>query len=120
MNTNHQTLTALAEAIDPVCLVRNAVEFIITVDKMWGNARLGLVLTDAFFRKQPVTTDELSLKCDASTETVRRLLRPLINVGRVRVLKEGRNIRYKAKAEWARWTSAALLTAIKNCIDEHG
>jgi DNA-binding transcriptional ArsR family regulator len=39
--------------------------------------------------------------CDVSAETVRRWLKPLINVNRVRVIREGRSVRYKARGEWA-------------------
>src|SRR4051812_31845832 len=96
MNTNHQTSTTDASGI-----VALSLEALIDLDKTWGNARLGLVLADAYFTTTPKNTDELAELCNASPETIRRWLKPLINVDRVRVLKEGRSIRYKARCPWA-------------------
>ena len=113
MNTNHQTSSGDIPPDDPTNVVALALECVFDLLKMWGSARLGLVLASAYFQGRPITTDELADICSQSPETIRRQLRPLINIGRVLVLKEGRNVRYKAKSDWAIWTRDRLIEVAK-------
>lgn len=104
MNTNHQTLPSNPEPRTPAQIVAAALECSLDLFKVWGSARLALTLTNAFYQGKPLTTDEIAEICSQSPETVRRQLKALINISRVRVIKEGRNVRYKATTEWATWT----------------
>ena len=109
MNDNQQTEQLRAELLDPENIVATALEVVMELAIWWGHARLGLVLATAYFNSKPLTTSELSDVMGWSPETIRRHLKPLINVGRVRVIEEGRNVRYKAKQEWSIKTREMLL-----------
>lgn len=74
------------------------------LDETWGFARLGLALSAAYFLQTPQSASELAQHLAFSDDTVRRLLKPLVNVGRVAVLKQGRSITYMAEALWAKRT----------------
>lgn len=78
-----------------------ALEANLELTKIWGNAPLGLILVSAYFSATSYSTEQLSDLTGISPETVRRHLKPLINIDRVRVFKEGRRVTYKAHQEWA-------------------
>lgn len=103
---NHQTSHTDDDCYEVLKTMMAAVD---DLDKLWGEARMGLALARSYFEKAPLTSDDLAHECGASRETVRRWLKPLINIQRVEVLKEGRNIRYSARAEWARRTCELLV-----------
>jgi DNA-binding transcriptional ArsR family regulator len=108
MNSNHQTSTH-----DPAQVVAVALEALEALDKVWGHARLGLVLVHGFFVHRALTSDELAERCLASQETVRRWIKPLINVERAEVVREGRNIRYTASRQWALHTRDLLESKLR-------
>ena len=108
---NHRTIDTDA---DGKPIIDRTYDVILRLDATWGSARLGLILTRAYFQRRPLSTEELAHHCAASTETIRRWLKPLININRVRVLKEGRNVRYKATAAWARRTCEHILTVLRD------
>lgn len=87
--------------LDPANIVGVCLEAVVDLHKRYGNARLGLILCLAFFTGTAHTTEQLADMLGVSPETVRRWLKPLINIGRVEVFRDGRNVFYKAKQEWA-------------------
>lgn len=93
---------------DPADTVQQMLAACDELNKIWGEARLGLVLTEAFYRGEPISTEELADRVEVSTETVRRKLRPLWNVNRVRTIREGRNVSYVATQQWAERTNSVL------------
>jgi DNA-binding transcriptional ArsR family regulator len=95
--------------LDPGAIVHKTLRLLIELDLWWGHSRLGLILSSAFFNTNPVTTEDIAEMCGFSAETVRRYLKPLMNVGRVEMIKEGRNVRYKAHRDWAIKTRALLM-----------
>lgn len=103
MNIEHRTFQLRAKA------VTLGIDEIISLTRIWGSAHLGLQLSDAYFQGKPLSSDRLAQIIDVSPETVRRWLRPLVNIGRVRVIKSGRNVCYKANAEWAQRTADIVL-----------
>jgi hypothetical protein len=107
MNDNLQP----SDHLDQGNIVGTALEAVVDLRKTWGDARLGLFLSLGYFSGMTYTTEELAAMCDVSTETVRRWLKPLINIDRVRVVREGRSVRYKARAEWAMRTRDNLYAA---------
>lgn len=115
MNTNHQTLATVSSAkADAIVASLRACEDLI---RIWGSAHLGLVLAHAYFTGDFLTSQVLAERLGVSDETVRRQLRPLINIDRVRVIKEGRSVRYKAREEWANRTAERMLDGV-DWVDE--
>lgn len=92
----------------PQNAVTRALDALMVLDEMWGDARLGLALAAAFFNEKPLTTDQLAERCGISDETVRRRIKPLWNVNRVETVREGRNVRYVATRHWAERTVIVL------------
>ena len=110
MNNKPSDATGIdAERLDPENIVAISLEKLMELDLWWGNGRLGLILSSAYFNQKPLSTAQLTELTGWSPETVRRHLKPLIAVDRVRVIEEGRNIRYKAREMWAKKTREILL-----------
>jgi hypothetical protein len=77
--------------------------------RVWDNACLGLFLSDAYFTGRSRTADEIAAHCGVSADTVKRWLRPLINIGRVEKIALGRTATYRATRATATKTADALL-----------
>lgn len=93
---------------DPRLIVESTIAICEAVEKVWGSAHLGLLLVAAYFRNQPVSTEELADRTLLSTETVRRRLKPLRNIGRITTIRAGRYTRYVATQQWAERTASML------------
>lgn len=115
MNLNHQTIRV---ARAKTCVIKAALQMQAALQLVWGSSALGLHLTGAHFSGRDLTTEELAELCGVSSETVRRWLKPLLNVDRVRMIKEGRNVRYKAREEWANRTAENLLKTVDSFVEE--
>lgn len=100
-------------ALDPDDIIGIALHLHVELDLWWGQSRLGLILCAAFFHDDPVTSEQIADVMGVSSETVRRYLKPLINVDRVCVIREGRNVRYLAHQDWAVKTRDIMLKARK-------
>lgn len=85
----------------PDTVIATALRLQVELDLWWGHSRLGLILCAAFFNAEPVTSEQMGDLMGISPETVRRHLKPLINIGRALVVREGRNVRYIAHEDWA-------------------
>lgn len=84
------------------------VDALTDLDETWGHARLGMALSAAFLAGTALSASELAGHLNQSDDTIRRLLRPLVNVGRVAVVKQGRTVSYMADATWAKRTAKRL------------
>lgn len=97
---------------EPLQIISHSITVYEELDKLWGAARLGLILTAAHYHCIPVGTEELAERTELSTETVRRKIKPLWNVGRIEAIREGRNISYVATEQWAKLTCEMIEKSI--------
>lgn len=103
----HPTITiSMAKPL----VVALTIKLMADLTEMWGSPGLGLVLTRAYFSGDYPSTDELAVACGVSDQTIRNWIKPMINVDRVRVIKDGRRICYKAREEWANRTAEKLIS----------
>jgi len=98
--------------MDAVC--REALNVIDDLERMWGNPRLGLALSAAYFAAAPLSSRALAKQLNLSDDTVRRALNPLVNVGRVQVTREGRDVAYAASPIWAARTRNRVTECCNN------
>jgi hypothetical protein len=94
---------------DPGNIIGKTLTLLMELDLWWGHSRFGLILSSAHFNNTPVTTEHMADLTGFSNETVRRHIKPLINVERVIVVKEGRNVSYRAHPDWAMKTRRLLM-----------
>lgn len=81
------------------------------LDEMWGFARLGLILSAASLLGVTQSASDIAGQLKMSDDTVRRLIKPLVNIGRVTVVREGRKISYHASPVWAQRTRERVAAA---------
>lgn len=88
--------------------VQHALTVLLELEKVWGRARIGLVLTQAFYDNRCWSSEEIAERIGLSKSSVQDHLKGLLNIGRCQRVTRGRNTCYVATASWAEWTRQVL------------
>lgn len=89
--------------------IRHALSVMLDLERVWGRARLGLALSEAYFDGRCVSSEEIAARTHLSRSTVQDHLKRLLNVGRCKQVRRGRTACYLATEQWATWTRDRLI-----------
>lgn len=78
----------------------------IRLDRMWESIRIGLYLTESFYKgERGLTVKMVSMRLDMPQDTVRRRLDALVRINRALIVRSsGRSVLYRAHPRWAQET----------------
>lgn len=80
--------------------------------EIWGVVRLGMALTLAQLRAEPLTELDLARLMDCSIDRARHRVQELRNLGRVEPADGG----YVACPEWAHWTADLTIDVARQIV----